>query len=178
MGNADNAVIDLVVDKSTGEIKDSIMVGDKVSIIRGPKSEFLANTMAIPFQSFVKLNGEEISLLARELNKGDLALLIALSRYVGYYDNCLKDRRGNPLTMAEIACKVGMPRSTVYKAINRLIAENIVCKARTSEFQLFVCPLLFCKGNRSNKVLQTMFRNYRVRSRGNIKWHKLLEREA
>lgn len=29
---------------------------------------------------------------------------------------------------------------------------------------------LFCKGNRINKVLKTMFKNYRIRVLGGVKW--------
>lgn len=179
VGNAlkDEAVVDFVVDKNTGEIKDSIMVGDKVNITRRKKMEYLENTIEIPFKKFVKLNTDEISILAYELNKYDFAFLIAISKYVGYCDNCVKNRRGNPMSIDEIAEILNMPRSTVYKSINRLMEENILCKAKTSEFQLYVCPYILCKGNRANKVLQTMFRNYKIRSLGGVKWKKLLKRD-
>ena len=49
MGNAlkDEAVVDFVVDKNTEEIKDSVMVGDKVNITRRKKMEYLENTIEI-----------------------------------------------------------------------------------------------------------------------------------
>jgi hypothetical protein len=50
-------------------------------------------------------------------------------------------------------------------------SKDIICRNKNSkERQYFVNPWLFCKGNRINKVLQTMFRNYGVRVCGGIKW--------
>lgn len=167
----------LIIDGETGEIMDSVLDGDKIRITRKNKVEFLENTVSIPFTSFAKLNTAEISLLARELSRPDFVFLVSLSDYVGYYDNCVKNRRGVPMSIGDIAHHFNISRATAYRSVERLMKENILCKAKTSEFQLFVCPLIFCKGNRSNKVLQTMFRNYRVRSKGGVKWQKLLERE-
>ncbi len=170
-----NHIRSLIIDKGTGEVLDQIMDGDKVRITRQSKVAFLEDTISIPFSCFAKLNTEEIMLLGQELSKTDFLFLVSISHYVGYYDNCIKDRRGNPMTIEEIARHLGISRSVAYRNVENLMKESILCKAKTSEFQLFVCPLIYCKGNRTNKVLQTMFRNYRVRSKGNVKWQRLLE---
>lgn len=172
----EDAVVDIIVDKNTGEIKDSIKIGDAIKITRKEQDEYMKNTIEIPFKSFIKLNTDEMPLLAKDLNKYDFTFLIAISKYAGYNDNCIKNRRGKPMTIDEIAYVFDMPRSSVYKSIKRLMEENILCKAKTSEFQLYICPYILCKGNRTNKVLQTMFRNYRIRSIGGVKWGKLLKK--
>ena len=171
-----NAVKHLVINKDTGEVIDSIEEGDKFSITRKKKIDFMENTIEIPFKSFVKLNTKEIGFLSKELSKSDFAFLLSLCEFVGFEDNCIKNRRGKPMTIDEIAYVFDMPRSSVYKSIKRLMEENILCKAKTSEFQLYICPYILCKGNRTNKVLQTMFRNYRIRSIGGVKWEKLLKK--
>lgn len=173
-----NAVKHLVINKDTGEVIDSIEEGDKFSITRKKKIDFMENTIEIPFKSFVKLNTKEIGFLSKELSKSDFAFLLSLCDFVGFYDNCIKNRRGDPMSIDEIALKLDIPRSTAYRIVNKLIDESILCKAKTSEFQLFVCPLIFCKGNRANRVLQTMFRNYKVRSFGGVKWEKLIKQET
>lgn len=38
------------------------------------------------------------------------------------------------------------------------------------ERQFFINPWLFCKGNRINNVLKTMFRNYKIRVLGGVAW--------
>jgi hypothetical protein len=65
----------------------------------------------------------------------------------------------------------GLSRGAVYDAINSLIRKDIIYKGRNSKNrQYFVNPWLFCKGNRINKVLKTMFKNYRIRVLGGVKW--------
>ena len=175
MQKNDKSIKSYVIERTTGEVMDSIMEGDRIRITRKEKVEFLESTISIPFTSFAKLNTAEIAFLAKELSKPDFVFLLSLSDFVGYHDNCIKNRRGVPMSVEDIAARLGISRATAYRSVERLMKENILCKAKTSEFQLFVCPLIYCKGNRTNKVLQTMFRNYRVRSKGNAKWQRLLE---
>ena len=55
--------------------------------------------------------------------------------------------------------------------INGLIEKDILYKGRNSRnVQYFANPWLFCKGNRINKVLKTMFKNYEIRTMDKTKW--------
>jgi len=83
----------------------------------------------------------------------------------------LKHDNGNLLTFDDIVALSCMSRSTVSVTLNTLIEKDILYRGKNSqERQYFMNPWLFCKGNRINKVLQTMFRNYRIRVLDGTKW--------
>lgn len=163
-----------IVDLETGTILRSVDDGDKVKVIPQYVEEYYHETDSIPFTAFVKLNCEEMDYLVKELKHSDIVFIISLLPYLSYMDNCIKDRRGNPLSVAEIAEKIGDDRSNVNKRINHLIDLDILCRAKNSkEFQLFMNPWIAGKGNRCNRVLASMFRNYPIRSKGGITWQRL-----
>jgi hypothetical protein len=70
----------------------------------------------------------------------------------------------------------GMSRSTLYHTIDLLHKKDIVYKGKNSRNrQFYINPWLYCKGNRINKVLRDMFKNYKIRSRDNVLWKDLNE---
>ncbi len=164
-----------LIDQNTGEIVNVIGEGDSVKITRDGTEEYLSSTDKIPFEHFAKLNTDEMKCLSRELRPNEAAFLLALMPYLSYRDNCIKDGAGIPMSEERIASRIGMSRCNVNKLINSLITMDILCKAKNSaEYQLFMNPWIAGRGNRCNKVLATMFRHYKVRSKGGIKWEKLM----
>ena len=66
-----------------------------------------------------------------------------------------------------------MSTGKLSKVIRSLIDKDILYKGKNSKnVQYFVNPWLFCKGNRINKVLKTMFENYKIRTYG-VRWGEL-----
>lgn len=167
-----------LIDTDTGETLRTVEMseGDSVRLIhRTVKSmEF----DSLPFESFIKLNGEEVKYLTTELTNAQLSFLLSLLPYLSYCDNCIKDRRGTPLSVAQIGERIGISRKTANRLINELIEADLLCRTKNSaEFQLFVNPWFAGKGNSCNRVLSTMFRNYRVRSMGGRQWKNLKRKE-
>ena len=68
----------------------------------------------------------------------------------------------------------GISKGKISSVINGLVEKDILYKGKNSRnVQYFVNPWLFCKGNRINKVLKTMFKNYEIRTMDKTKWKDL-----
>lgn len=166
----------ILYDTDTGEAVKTIDIqeGDSIRVIKGEQVEYMAETVELPFSSFVKLNIEEFQVLCHELSASDTKFLISVLPYLSYKDNCLKNRRGEPMNGADLVRALGVSRSNVERCLTSLIEQDIIVQSKNSrERQLFVNPWIAGRGNRCNKVLATMFRNYRIRSKGGIKWKNL-----
>lgn len=163
-----------LIDTDTGETIRTVEMseGDSVRLIHRTAKNMEFD--GLPFDSFIKLNGEEVKYLSAELGNAQLSFLLSLLPYLSYIDNCIKDGHGSPMSVANIAERLGVTRCTANRLINELIDEDLLCRAKNSkEFQLFLNPWFAGKGNRCNRVLSTMFRNYRVRSMGGKRWKDL-----
>ena len=161
-----------VVDVNTGEILDHICKGDR--ILRGKSAEFLSNTTKMNVKSFVKLNIDEVTLVLPTLTSSEQAMLINLIPYMSYRSCCLQYSNGRDINLDSIVSITKMSRNTVIKAIEGLISKDILYKGRNSKNnQYFVNPWIANKGMVVDNVLRQMFKNYRIKSLGNIKWDNL-----
>lgn len=163
-----------LIDTDTGETLRTVEIeeGDSVRLIH--KTGRDANYDTFPFSSFIKLNGDEVKYLSVELTKAQFSFMVSVLPYLSYRDNCIKDGRGKPMNVAQIADRLSVTRNTANRLINELIDEDLLCRAKnSSEYQLYVNPWFAGKGNLCNNVLASMFRNYRIRSMGGRQWNNL-----
>lgn len=157
-----------IVDEQ-GEILGTLNVGDK--ILRKQSIEHIKDTQVWVIQHFYKGNIDEVRKQLESLSTYEKAFLFTVITYVGYEDCCLKHDNGICLGFDDLVAMAKMGRSKVQETINLLIKKDILYKGRNSKgLQYFVNPWLFCKGTRIDKVLKTMFKNYRVKIRGGQKW--------
>lgn len=162
----------IIVDRETGDIKAELHPGDRV--VRAKSVEYLQSIQEWKIEHFYKGNLNEIKKWMKELSPNEKAILFTISPYVGYEDCCLKHENGNMITFDGIVELSGLSRGAVSQTINSLIKKDILYRGKNgTERQYFVNPWLFCKGNRINKVLQTMFRNYKVRVCNNMRWKNI-----
>jgi len=168
------SVIKVFVDSETGEVLDEIYEGDRTKITRKASIEYLSKFEVWNLESFFKGHIGELEEIMEELKPSEKAFLFSIVPKVGYEDCCLKHKNGNVLNQGDLVRLSGLSRATVSDVIKSLVQKNILYQGRNGkETQYFVNPWLFCKGNRINKVLKTMFRNYRVRVCGGMKWKDL-----
>lgn len=126
--------------------------------------------------SFYKGNIQEIRKTMDKLDLYEKAFLYSIATYVGYDDCCLKYDNGNELTMDKMTEISGISKRKLQDVVQGLIDKDILYKGKNSKtFQYFVNPWLFCKGNRINKVLRTMFKNYKIQVKNGTKWKDLRE---
>jgi DNA-binding MarR family transcriptional regulator len=152
-----------------GQIIGEINEGDR--ILRAESLEYLENYQIWKIEHFYKGNTEELRKMFKCLSTSEKAFLFCMAVYVGYEDCCLKHDNGNELSFDDMVEISGMSRSTVSEVLNSLIKKDIIYRGKNSRTrQYFINPWLFCKGQRINKVLRTMFKNYRVKVMGGQKW--------
>ena len=165
-----------IYDDDTGEQIDHLEDGDRIlrktsidKIKELHEDELPEGTATI--KQFFKGNGREISLILPELDVYEKAFLFSVAPYVNYMDCCLKYSNGKDVTADGLLCITGIKRSKMFMVVDSLVKKDIIYKGVNSKNkQYYVNPWLFCKGNRLNKVLKNMFRNYRIRSMNGMKW--------
>jgi hypothetical protein len=172
----------IIIDEETGQIESRMFPGDRIlrakSLEAYKKNEQKRklNNSIEPFEleNYFKGHVNEIVKLMKELSQNERAFLFSVAPYVGYEDCCLKYPNGRELDSEALEKITGMSTRTLYRTLFDLIKKDIIYKGKNSYTrQYFVNPWIFCKGQRINKVLKTMFKNYRVRVAGNVRWGDL-----
>jgi len=165
----DDDVKGFIVDPHTGEVIDRLCVGDR--LLRKKSAEYLNNTEEWKIENFFKGHAGEIKKWVAELSTQEKAFLFSIAPYVSYDDCHLQYVNGNDIGTEDLVKVTGMVRRTIYDVVKSLTDKDILYRGKNSKNrQYFVNPWLFCKGNRINKVLKTMFKNYRVRVMGGVRW--------
>jgi len=119
-------------------------------------------------------NIDEIQKWMKELSTMEKAFLFSIVPYISYDDCCLKYGNKKDIGTEDLVKISGLSRGKVYAVVKTLRKKDIIYKGENSKTkQYFINPWLFCKGNRLNKVLRTMFKNYKIRVLGNTKWSDL-----
>lgn len=164
---------DLIVNAQTGEVTGELHAGDR--ILRKRSLEHLKE-QSDTFQewhleSFYKGNSAELKKIMPELSIYEKGFILAVAAYVGYDDCCIKHPNGNDIGTEDLIKITGLGRSKMFETIDSLVKKDIIYRGKNSRGrQYFMNPWLFCKGNRINRVLQTMFKNYRIRVMGGVRW--------
>ena len=170
----ENKVVSYIVDAETGETYNEIRQGDRHKIVRKESIDYLSQHQDWRIEHFYKGHTDEIRKLMRELSINEKAFLFSVAVYVGYEDCCIKYSNGKDITTEDLINLTGLSRNVFYETVKELAKKDIIYIGKNSKNrQYFVNPWLFCKGNRINKVLKTMFKNYKVRICGNIPWKNL-----
>ena len=114
----------------------------------------------------------------QNLDVYEKAFLFSIVPYIGYENCCLQHSNGNELKFDALVEISQISKGKLSSVINGLIEKDILYKGKNSNMtQYFVNPWLFCKGNRINRVLRTMFKNYKIQTKNGIKWKDLREGE-
>lgn len=173
----------IIVDSDTGEITSEFNDGDRIVRKESLESFSRMKERAKQCQSwtkemapFYKGNIEEIRKTMKALDIYEKAFLYSIATYIGYEDCCLKHDNGKELRFDTLVEITGISKGKLSSVINGLIDKNILYKGKNSNTtQYFVNPWLFCRGNRINKVLKTMFKNYQIQILDGTMWKDLKE---
>lgn len=182
-----------MVDTKTGELLAEEKKGDKIKYTKAEsmkafeklkESRMIAKQRQIDegekeiwdYNGFYKGNVKEIQAIMPKLDVYERAFLYSLAPYVGYDDCCLKYMNGNELDIEKMAEISGISKRKMQDVIQGLIKKDIVYRGKNSKtYQYFMNPWLFCKGRTINKVLRTMFKNYKIQTRDGVAWRDLKE---
>jgi hypothetical protein len=172
-----------VVSSETGEITADLYEGD--SIRRKESSEaYLRHkqqnkpeTIIWNMSNFMKMNSMEVRLWMNELSQAEKAFLFSIVPYVSYTD-CHLEVDGRDIGTEDLVEITKLSRSLTYETIESLTDKDIIYRGRNSKNrQYFVNPWLFCKGNRINPVLKTMFKNYHIKILGGKQWKDVKDKQ-
>ena len=109
-----------------------------------------------------------------DLDVYEKAFLYSIVPFVGYEDCCLKYSNGTELDMNAMVRISGISKRKMQDVVKGLIDKDILYRGKNSKtYQYFVNPWLFCKGNVINKVLKSMFKNYKIKTLNNVMWKDL-----
>lgn len=157
---------------NNGDKIDDLYEGDM--IVRKESIDYLKDTQVWKIEHFYKGHTAELKLVFKELNVYEKAFLFSLAIYTGYDDCCLKHDNGRILSFDDMVEITGISRSKLLETLNKLRKKDIIYKGINSDgIQYFMNPWLFCRGNRINAVLKTMFQNYKVKVMGGVRWKDL-----
>lgn len=176
----------VVLETDTGEILSNFNEGDRIlrkesadyyrSFKRKQRKE-LEEYQDWKIDNFYKGNIEELRKNMQKLDVYEKAFLFSVVPYTGYEDCCLKyPENGKELKFDTLVKISGISKGKLSQVINSLVEKDILYKGKNSNMtQYFVNPWLFCKGNRINKVLKTMFKNYKIEIKNGKEWKELEE---
>ena len=178
-----------VVSKNTGEIVAELYEGD--SILRKESKEAhkkfedsknesrkVSETLVWSMTNFMKMNTVEVRLWMDELSQAEKAFLFSIVPCVSFDDCHLQTHDGEDIGTEDLIKIANMSRGVLYETIKSLAKKDIIYRGKNSKNrQYFVNPWLFCKGNRINKVLKTMFKNYKIKVLGGKQWKDVKDKE-
>lgn len=160
-----------IVDEN-GEVIGEIKEGDR--LVRKESVDYLVGKEVWKIEHFYKGNIAEMRKQLESLSTYEKAFLFSVAMYVGYEDCCIKYDNGKCLGFDDLVSISRISREKAVSTINSLIKADILYKGKNSKgLQYFVNPWLFCKGTRIDKVLKTMFKNYRIKVMGSTRWGDL-----
>lgn len=175
VNNQRNELIANIINVTTGEVIDSIYEGDRVvhsGKIRDAKPDY--PTVFWDNDDFHKGYNKELKLLMSELSTAEKSLLFSVMPYIQYDSCCLSFDDNTDIQSEDMADICGISRKTAYFIIDVLVQKDILYRGKNSRGrQYYINPWLFSKGNRINKTLKSMFKNYKIRSLNNKKWSQL-----
>ena len=130
----------------------------------------------ISIKTYFRGNVEEIKLILEELEPYERIFLFSIAPYVGFTDCCIKSGNNVALNFEGMMKISKISKGKLSEVLQNLRKKDIIYKGNNSkDIQYFVNPWIFNKGNKYNKVLRTMFENYKIRTKGNVKWKDLKE---
>lgn len=127
--------------------------------------------ISIRYESFYKANVDELQEIIPDLSMAEKAFLFSIVPYISYEDCHLQYRNKKDIDIKDMIKVTGLSKNTVYSVVKSLKEKDILYQGEnSSNRQWFINPWLFCRGQRLNKVLRTMFKNYKIRVLGGKKW--------
>lgn len=169
----------VILDVDTGEFSE-IRAGDRI-VRKSSIDAFKSKKDEVGFEEwemkhFYKGNIDEIRSTMKLLDVYEKAFLYSIATYIGYEDCCLKYDNGNEIKAEALIDISGISKGKLYSVLASLAKKDIIYRGKNSKSaQIFVNPWLFCKGPRINKVLKTMFRNYKIQIKNGVMWQDLKE---
>ena len=130
----------------------------------------------IPMEVFFMGNVKELKKVLIGLTTQEKALIISIVPYISFKDCCIEYTNGRYMNVKQIADISGISEKTAQETIKSLINKNILNKRREGRnIRYYANPWLFCRRGKVDKSLRSLFGNYQIRTKGDIRWENLKE---
>ena len=125
-------------------------------------------------ESYTAVNNKELRLALEELNSAEKTFLFSVIPYIGYEDGLVKKRNGDNINNKDLIEITGLSKPTLIKTIKSLIDKKILYKHEVGrQNQYFINPWIFGRGKRIKIDLKRMFKDYKIKSKDNVRWSDL-----
>mgnify|MGYP006874531539 FL=1 len=158
----------LVIDRETGEIIDTINVGDR--ILRNASLKHLIKQSSLveflPNVDYVKIYTGPLKELKRALTGAEMLFVISMLEFISYETGILQHCNGRALTRKAMAEITGNNVKTVDRLTASLVKKEVIGKHKTGRTICFtVNPYLFCKGKMVSRTLMKLYEKSRWNKR-------------
>lgn len=126
-------------------------------------------------ENYTVTNNIELRLILEELDSSERTFLFSIMSFIGYEEGILKKRNGEIISSKDLLEISNLSKPTLNKVIKRLEMKKILYKKeeKGKQNQYFINPWIFSRGKRIKTELKDMFKDYKIRSRKNVKWSDL-----
>lgn len=122
---------------------------------------------------FMKVSAQEQQLWNRDLSINEKAFLFSMQPYLSF-DNDLCDTEGNQLGSEAVVYLSGVPRNRVFEVLKSLTRKFILYQGKNGRGRQYIInPWIMCKGVYVKRDYKALFRDYRIRMLGNVRWGDL-----
>ena len=130
----------------------------------------------IPMEVFCMCNVKELKKVLTDLTITEKGLVLSIAPYISFKDCCIEYTNGRYMNTKQMADISGISEKTAQEIIKSLINKNILNKRKEGrKVRYYANPWLFCRRGKVDKSLRSLFGNYRIRTKGDIKWENLKE---
>lgn len=166
----------VLVNPETGEVLEQLKEGDRILRKTSQDKYKRKKDSDLNGRMFIKVDTKEGYALLKELSLNERALLFVLQYYVTYESGLIQHQNGQEINFNDLIDITGMSRRTLSETLSALISKDIVYKGKNStKVQYYLNPWVAMKGVVVNPTLKEMFKNYKIRSKGNICWKDLID---
>jgi hypothetical protein len=160
-----------LVDIDTGEVTDYVYEGDKIN--RSPANKYSRRRVFnMKHKNFVSVNADEFLLWQPHLSTHELALIATMESYASFGDCRLRDKGNDDLHITDIINSSPMRKADILAAFNGLEEKHIVHRFDCGGGYkgVYVNPWIFCKGISISSKLHSIFKDYKILSKGGTLW--------
>ena len=119
-------------------------------------------------------NVKELEEVLKDLTITEKGLMLSIAPYISFNDCCIEYTNGRHMNVKQVADISGISEKTAQETIKSLIDKNILNKQKEGRnVRYYANPWLFCRRGKVDKSLRSLFGNYQIRTKGNIKWKDL-----
>ena len=116
-------------------------------------------------KNFIKVFTDELMKMRKKMNSTDIIVSTILMHFISYESGMLtktgKNDERYPLMNEDIEQITGLSNKVIVKTMKKLVDIGVYARTKHKRsFKYFANPYIFMKGNKINRTLKDMFKEY------------------